>query len=499
MASVEKSHAQEAPKEHSSQLKNVGPAGFALYEYLGENRDHTGVWFHVNRNLRNYVVNNYNTLVEEIIDKGTLPIVPEVDLTKLMLSLPSEFKKASPTVFSIEEESEQEEETVTLGEDSSESTSKTTSRKPNPKKSKPKSSSSMMHTSEEANPLYRYEMIIFDGKVKEAGRVQCVLENLVKTQVEQFYRIMWLQCGQSMQHFLKNIKGWKKHHEARDAVWLFSALQAVGVGTVSVRDEEAASNTLKVFAGMQKSAHTGPHVYYDRWVQAYESSVACGNQRMSELQKIYMFNDSLDDATFGSFKESMKNDKLKNIPPPDSLEANFNIACNWSSKASSSGKPDHKPAVFYTAAQIKKYEARKAYEAAKNEAKNAKNAAASNDTKKPAKVPAHVTPAVKVDDQRKKTHKSRVTVESGLCFACHKPGHRKHECPELDNLDDDEGSEFLDSENDSEGSEFFDSENKSIESDDACLAESGLLREFHTEPKHQRWCFSHPCSSPQGI
>ncbi len=93
MASVKKSHAQ-APKEQSSQPKNVVSARFALYEFLGENMDHTGVWFHVKRNLKNYVVNNYNTLVEEIIDKGTLPIVPEVDLTKLILSVPSEYKKA---------------------------------------------------------------------------------------------------------------------------------------------------------------------------------------------------------------------------------------------------------------------------------------------------------------------------------------------------------------------------------------------------------------------
>ena len=185
-----------AQKEQSSESKNVGPAGFALYEYLGENRDHTGVWSQVIRNLRHYVVNHYHTLVEEIIDKGQMPIVPEVDLTALMMLQPSDTKRATTL---IDDQSEDEDPK----EESTDSTTKTASKKPAPQRPKQKTtlSSTMLHTSEEPNPLFRYQMMIFDIKVQEAGKEQTKLENLIKTQVQQFYRIMWCQCGQSMQHF----------------------------------------------------------------------------------------------------------------------------------------------------------------------------------------------------------------------------------------------------------------------------------------------------------
>ena len=124
MESSKKAHAEDAPREQSARVKNVGPAGFALFEYLGENRDHSSIWFHVKRNLRNYVITNYDTLIEQIIEDGTRPIVPEVDLEELMLSAPSEFKKA-PAVFDEEVEQDKE-ESLTLGEDSTDSTNKET-------------------------------------------------------------------------------------------------------------------------------------------------------------------------------------------------------------------------------------------------------------------------------------------------------------------------------------------------------------------------------------
>ena len=176
MASSKKAHAEDAPREQSARAKNVGPAGFALFEYLGENRDHTSIWFHVKRNLRNYVITNYDTLIEQIIEKGTRPIVPEVDLEELMLSAPSEFKKVS---VMRDEESEQE-ESIQFGEDLSDATAKGSTKKATFTKSKPKSSSSMSQTREE-NPMYRYEMILFEDKVKETGKIRIKLANLIET------------------------------------------------------------------------------------------------------------------------------------------------------------------------------------------------------------------------------------------------------------------------------------------------------------------------------
>ena len=143
MASSKKAHAQDAQKEQSSRAKNVGPAGFALFEYLGENRDHTAIWFHVKRHLRNHVINNFNSLIEQVIEHGTTPIVPEVDLTKLMLSAPSEFKKS--TAVYDEDVKQDREELLTLGEDFTDSTTKAPTKKNIFMKTKSKSSSSMSY------------------------------------------------------------------------------------------------------------------------------------------------------------------------------------------------------------------------------------------------------------------------------------------------------------------------------------------------------------------
>ena len=158
-----------------------------------------------------------------------------------------------------------------------------------------------------------------------------------------------------------------------------------------------------------------------------------------------MFNESLDDTNFASFKESMHNDKLKKVPLPATLVDNFNIACKWSKPSTSSGKGENNnpKAVFYTAKQTKAWEAKKA-----------RNAAAAATAKKAAKVPAKAEPTVKADGQRKKTQKKRVSPESGLCFTCHKPGHQAKDCPHLDDLDSDEGSEFLASDDESNTSEI---------------------------------------------
>ena len=69
----------------------------------------------------------------------------------------------------------------------------------------------------------------------------------------------------------------------------------------------------------------------------------------------------------------------------------------WSKASASSGKAENNnlKAVFYTAAQTKAWKAKKA--------------AAATDTKKTAKVPAHVGTAAKAGGQRRKPHKTRVS------------------------------------------------------------------------------------------
>ena len=209
---------------------------------------------------------------------------------------------------------------------------------------------------------------------------------------------------------------------------------------MAVNTAQAMSSTLRLFSGMLKSANTDIHVYHLRWTQAYDAAVASGNSELSELQKIYMFTDSLDDANYSAFKDTVHNDDVKGTPLPDTFEAHFNIVCNWknpNASTTSSGKGDNRKAVFYTAEQTKAYKA--------NKAKQAKSAA---EAKKTGKVPAHVGPAVKAGGQRKKPHRPGQSI---ICYGCNKPGHKIQDCPNVENvdkLDSDEGSDYLGSDDD---------------------------------------------------
>ena len=240
-------------------------------------------------------------MLERIIDHGLRPEVPKLDLSELSLSTPSRFNKAAATRDDLED----------FGKGATEPTTKSSTNKD--------TKAFTMSSDGEENPLYHVEMIVFETELKKLTNIRMDKVHLIKTQLEHFYQILWNQCGLSMQRFIQNIKAWKVKHQEKDSVWLYLALQSVGVGTVAVNTAQAMSSTLRLFSGMLKSANTDIHVYHLRWTQAYDAAVASGNSELSELQKIYMFTDSLDDANYSAFKDTVHNDDVKGTPLSDTF------------------------------------------------------------------------------------------------------------------------------------------------------------------------------------
>jgi len=198
-----KKNAEDAQKEQSTRVKNAGPAGFALFEYQS-NKDHSAYWIHFKRQLLNYVIRTYDPMIEEVIEHGTRPVVPKLDLAELASSTPSRFIK--PVTNSSEQEVEED---VFVSEDldkESSTSTKASTKKPAAAAVKKPQRSSVMSTDGEENPLYHVEMVVFDTELKELTNARLKKVNLNNTQLEHFYQIIWNQCGLSMQLFIKNIK-----------------------------------------------------------------------------------------------------------------------------------------------------------------------------------------------------------------------------------------------------------------------------------------------------
>jgi len=179
-------------------------------------------------------------MIEEVIELGTRPVIPKLDLAELASSAPSKFIK--PVATRVDQEEDEEDHSLL---DESESSTKPSGKKSAAVKKPQKLFT--MSTEGEENPLYHIEMVVFDTELKELTNARLKKVNLISTQLEHFYQIIWNQCGLSMQLFIKNIKAWKTKHKEKDSVWLYLALQAIGVGTVSVNSAQAMTKTLTMF------------------------------------------------------------------------------------------------------------------------------------------------------------------------------------------------------------------------------------------------------------
>ena len=331
---MSKSKSKDAKETNGKQFiqraRNLGPAGFQLFEYLGTNKDHSSFWISFKKNLRSTILQQkYDLLLESIIDTGVDPAVPELNLEELIKDAPARTVATKAAAHS---------------DDQSDST----------RGSKSKAKIQLLRTDQESdgmedeNPLYAMQLNIFNNKIKTLSTARENRALKVTADKESFYVIIWLQCGLSMQNFLRSVRDFSARHSAKDVLWLYKALEAVGTGTVALSETDSEASTLTILTGMSKGNYENIHTYYERWKLAYVASVAAGNQAFKESVKIEFFNKSLDDS-YNAFKGEMHNRKVLKGDLPTTLEENFWQACNFVT-APTAASSDAR-AVFYTADQ----------------------------------------------------------------------------------------------------------------------------------------------------
>ena len=88
--------------------KNLGPAGFPMFEYYGAGKDHSHAWLKLKRNLKNSILQyKLDILLEQIIDEGVDPEVPELDLHALVKLAPKKMIPAAAKLDSVESGSDE--------------------------------------------------------------------------------------------------------------------------------------------------------------------------------------------------------------------------------------------------------------------------------------------------------------------------------------------------------------------------------------------------------
>ena len=332
-----KDHKSDGAKD--SRPKNLGPAGFPMFEYYGASKDHSHAWLKLKRNLKNSILQyKLDILLEQIIDDGVDPEVPELDLHALMKLAPTKMiKPAAARLESQESDSDESEDNKSYDSDDVNDEDQslnlqallsraTQDKEPLVAKSETKPLKSSSEFTE--NPLYEIQVSLFneDLKTQSKARMNQVLQ--LKKDKHIFYVIMWSQCGLSMQNHIQSIKSFAKKHKSKNALWLYKALEAAGCGAVALKGTTATASTLVLFVGMSMSQFETIHTYWERWKLANAASIAAGNPKMSVSVLIELFNKSLHDG-YAPFKADIENRKLTKGAMPTSLDDNFWQACNF--------------------------------------------------------------------------------------------------------------------------------------------------------------------------
>ena len=428
-----------------SRPKNLGPAGFPMFEYLGQGKDHSQHWIKFKKNIKNSILQyKLDILLEQIIEDGVDPEVPELDIHALMKLAPSKTMKAAEAkqsgTESDSDSSDNEDSNDEHADSESESESDVPSNTLSAMLSKSKSKQSVHEVESSVkentstvrdNPLYEFQMSLFNEDMKTQSKARMTQVIQLKKDKQIFYAVMWSQCGLSMQNHIRSFKSFAKKHKHKKAIWLYKALEAAGCGVVALRGTTAAANTLLLFVGMHMSTFDDIHRYWERWQLAYAASIAAGNAEMSVPVLIALFNKSLHDG-YAPYKADIENRKLNKSAMPRSLEDNFWQACNFVSATVTSSTESR--AVFMTGDQ-----------SVVNRKKH-----------KPSKpnVPNSVKTADIVAGERKARSKSKERnshdrkpdpdwLAKQTCYGCRRLGHLVANCPDVEQAQSDEDDDVV--------------------------------------------------------
>ena len=301
--------------------RNLGPSGFALYDYLGKGKDHSTSWLKFKKNIKGAILTNkLDKLVEKIIDRGIKPSVPPVDKVALSEQAPKRKIKLSDL---LDDDGEEQtflfDESAASAESDSASLSDSKAKTKAVKKSAKATASTSASKEEIENPDYDIEMAGFLEEVKVIRRKRVERQEQLDRDIETFYSIMWLHCGLAMQNFVKSLRGYEAKSDASDALWLYKALEAIGNNTAAVMETDAQTNTFFALAGIQMYSHVDAHTHVERWKQAYTAFVASGNQDLPAAVQVDMCCRSFHDG-YAYYKVEFQNRKNRREKIPLTLD-----------------------------------------------------------------------------------------------------------------------------------------------------------------------------------
>ena len=265
-----KDHKSDGAKDNRS--RNLGPAGFPMFEYYGSGKDHSHAWLKHKRNLKNTILQyKLDILLEQIIDDGVDPDVPVLDLHALRKLAPSKIIPATAKFESDDSSSDDSddsdsednvehegyEEPLTLEALLSKEAKKDKPLVTSKSETKPQQSS----TESIENPLYEIQLGLFNEDLKTQSKARMTQVLQLKKDKQTFYVIMWAQCGLSMQNHIQSIRSFAKRHKSKNPLWLYKALEAAGCGAVALKGTSATASTLIIFIGMVMSHFETIHTH----------------------------------------------------------------------------------------------------------------------------------------------------------------------------------------------------------------------------------------------
>ena len=198
---------KQSNKNHSSKsdnkfrLTNIGPAGFTRLEYRGNKYDHVNDWMRFLQQWEIWVSKTFPPRMASIVKFGTLPVIEAIDEKELLESMP-------------------------MADD-------------------------------------KLRIMIWETRVKSDARKFAEDSIVLKNELQKYYTNLWLQLAISFQNQVASIKDYTEKSNQYDVLWLWTAIQAICIGTVTVAKKTSTIGTMGLITGIKKGKFKSIHIFYN--------------------------------------------------------------------------------------------------------------------------------------------------------------------------------------------------------------------------------------------